>query len=571
MAHINFTNWHRRFDEEGSNIFGRNRQGRDRHGRDSEGFDINDRDRDGYTRNGRHRYEDDRESGDEDEFGNEVGRDGFLRDGYNTWGYDREGYDRYDRDEDGYDRNGYDEYGYNRAELNRNGRNRWGDFVGNRYAYRFDIYGDYIGDDGDYESDENDESESDESDENDESEIDESDSDESDSDEERENEILSINNRSGRLVLDFNTNRGENYALTQIPDCNADLQLPKSVAWEVHEIFNKNKKIFMSLYFSLGDKSFEPFTINSVDLFIEIQRLLNAKLYSIVNTLPDYDIKISILIKTFRKLLSNLYDWLVKRREDWDSRNYCDQNRALFLEAICDYTKIPPMPLPVIKIWDLFLRYIINLCSLNDELFTNIILDYSFSNVVEAYRDVDDPRNSLQRLNTLLDVQGDSCARGWIERIILCVNDYIIKQELLKGNASKLFMGTTMNNLVEVLIKNFKVEEEKKKLGIEKKELDFKEVNLFTYINEFKLSEENNRFVGDLETKKKILKNKLYCFIYERLNKIYNIKDTFELRDNIEKYVDVSIYEEDFNDEEGKYLKKYLKYKNKYLNLKKMS
>jgi hypothetical protein len=531
MAHIN---WHRRYDEDGYNIYGRNREGFDRHDRDSEGFDINNRDRDGYTRNGRHRYEDDRDSGDEDEFGYEVGRDGFRLNGYNRWGYDREGYDENDRDEDDFDRNGYDVHGYNRAELDRNGRTRWDEFVGNRYAYRFDQNGRYIGDDGNYESDE-----------------------------ERENEILSLNNRSGRLVLDFNTDGGENYLLTQIPDCNADLQLPRGVAWEVHEIFNKNKKIFMSLYFSLGNKSFEPFTVNSVDLFIEIQRLLNAKLYSIVNTLPNYDIKISILIKTLRKLLTNLYDWLVKRREDWESQNYCDQNRALFLEAICDYTKVPPILLPVIKIWDLFLRYIINLCSLNDVLFTDIILDYSFSNVVEAYRNeqqyLDDNPESLQRLNRLLDVNGDSCTRGWIERIILCVNEYIIKQELLKGNASKLFMGTTMNNLVELLIKDLKVT---------KKELDLKEVNLFTYINEFKLSEENNRIVGDLETKKKILKNKLYCFIYERLNKIYSIKDTFELRDNIEKYVDFSIFEDEFNDEEGKYLKKYLKYKNKYLNLK---
>jgi len=547
MAHVNWINWHIRYNEDGYNIFGIDRDGFNRNGRDSEGFDINNRDRDGYTRNGRHRYEDDRESGDEDDFGYVVGRDGFRQDGRNRWGYDREGFDEDDRDEEGYDRNGYDEHGYNRAELDRNGRNRWGDFVGNRYVYRFDRYLDYIGDEEEDENDENDES-------------DESQSESDESDGERENEILSLNNTSGRLVLDFNTDRGENYPLTQIPVCNADLPLPSGRAWEVHNLFNKEKKMFMSLYFSLGDTNFEPFTSNSVDLFIEIQRLLNAKLYSIVNTLPDYEIKISILIKTLRKLLSRLYDWLVKRRVDWDFVSYCDQNRALFLEAICDYTKVPPMPLPVTKIWDLFLRYIINLCSLNDELFTDIILDYSFSNVVEAYRDVDDLRNSLQRLNRLIDNEGDSCPRGWIERLILCVNDYIRRQEILKGNVSKLFMETTMNNFVELLIKDLKVT---------KKELDLKEVNLFTYINEFKLSEENNRIVGDLETKKKILKNKLYCFIYERLNKIYYIKDTFELRDNIEKYVDFSIFEDEFNDEEGKYLKKYLKYKNKYLNLKK--
>ena len=60
---------------------------------------------------------------------------------------------------------------------------------------------------------------------------------------------------------------------------------------------------------------------------------------------------------------------------------------------------------------------------------------------------------------------------------------------------------------------------------------------------------------------------KLYCFIYERLNKVYEIKDTFPIRDNIDKYVDHNIDETDFNDKD-KYEKKYLKYKNKYLNLK---
>ncbi len=103
----------------------------------------------------------------------------------------------------------------------------------------------------------------------------------------------------------------------------------------------------------------------------------------------------------------------------------------------------------------------------------------------------------------------------------------------------------------------------------EKKELDLEEVDLFTYINEFKLSKENNNIVGDLETKRKILKNKLYCFIMERLNITYKISDTFPIRDKIDQYIDSSIYEDDFNDIEGKYKKKYLKYKNKYLNIKK--
>jgi hypothetical protein len=80
--------------------------------------------------------------------------------------------------------------------------------------------------------------------------------------------------------------------------------------------------------------------------------------------------------------------------------------------------------------------------------------------------------------------------------------------------------------------------------------------------------EENNGIVGNLEIKKRILKNKLYCFILDKLSKTYNIKNTFPIRDNIDKFVDSSIYEDDFNDIEGKYKKKYLKYKNKYLNLK---
>ena len=128
-----------------------------------------------------------------------------------------------------------------------------------------------------------------------------------------------------------------------------------------------------------------------------------------------------------------------------------------------------------------------------------------------------------------------------------------------------------MYNCVEYLIKDLKVTEKKKLSVDEKEELDLKKVNLFTYIDEFKSSEENNRIVGDLETKRKILKNKLYCFIMERLNKTYKISDTFPIRDKIDKYVDSSIYEDDFNDIEGKYKKKYLKYKNKYLNLKKLS
>jgi hypothetical protein len=554
MARIN---WRNRYDVHGYNIFGRYSDGFDRFDRDEEGYNRRGFDRGGFNRRGFDRDGFNREGYDD---GFAVSRDGFREDGYNIWGYDREGYMRHNRDEDGYDREGYDREGYNRLGLRRNGRDIDGDFIGNTFVYRFDEFGNESSDDefGNESSDDEFGNES--------------------SDDEREGEILSLNNKSGKLVLDFNTDGGENYKLKQIPICNADLPLPSGKAWEVHNLFNKEKKIFMSLYYSLGDTNFEPMTVNSVDLFIEIQRLFNAKLYNIVNTLPDYDIKISILIKALRKLLSKLYNWLVKPRSSWKYSSYCDENRALFCETICDYTKAPPNPLPLLKIWDLYLRYIKNLCLLNDELFTNIIIDYTLSNV-EAYRNDSDSDNSLVTLNRLLDREGgdDSCDKGWIERLILCPNDFIKKQQLLNGNALELFKETKMYNCVEYLIKDLKETEKKeKKEKIEKKELDLDEVEFLPLFEEFKLSKENNNIVGDLETKKRILKNKLYCFIYERLNKVYKISDTFPIRDNIDKYVDHSIDEDDFNDKDKyekkylKYEKKYLKYKNKYLNLKKL-
>ena len=55
-------------------------------------------------------------------------------------------------------------------------------------------------------------------------------------------------------------------------------------------------------------------------------------------------------------------------------------------------------------------------------------------------------------------------------------------------------MGTTMNNLVELLIKNFKVEEEKKKLGIEKKEFDNKDEIIF-FFNKIKRDIRSERFL----------------------------------------------------------------------------
>jgi hypothetical protein len=306
--------WTEKYDINGFNIFGRDNMGFDRYNRDPEGFNRDGRDRGGYNREGEHPSGEDRDDEDEDGFWLSV--DGFRVNDYNIWGYDREGYDRNDRDEEGYDREGYHDWGHNRAGLDRNSDDLE---INLMRVYRFDRNGNDI-----YDNES--------------------------SDDEREGEILTLNNKSRKLVLDFNTVVGENYVLKQIPDCNADIPLPSGKAWEVHNLFNKEKKIFMSLYYSLGDTNFEPMTVNSVDLFIEIKRLFNAKLYNIVNTLPDYDIKISILIKTLRKLLSKLYEWLVKSRIEWEYESYCDQNRAYFREAICDYTKAPPKPLPVLKI-----------------------------------------------------------------------------------------------------------------------------------------------------------------------------------------------------------------------------
>ena len=326
--------WIERYDIDGFNIFGRDNMGFDSYNRDPEGFDRDGLDIGHYNREGGHPSGEDRD--DEDEDGFWLSPDGFRVNDFNIWGYDRSGYDENGWDRDGFDRDGYNSWGDNRARLNRNSDDIEIDLM---REYRFDRNGNDIYVDARSVNARSDDARSDD-----------------------EREILTLTNKSGKLVLDFNTNGGENYKLKQIPICNADLPLPSGKAWEVHNLFNKEKKIFMSLYYSLGDTNFEPMTVNSVDLFIEIQRLFNAKLYSIVNTLPDYDIKISILIKTFRKLLSKLYNWLVKRRSEWKYESYCDENRALFREAICDYTKVPPIPLSLLKSWDLYLRYIKNLC-----------------------------------------------------------------------------------------------------------------------------------------------------------------------------------------------------------------
>jgi hypothetical protein len=571
----NLINWNNRYNSRGYNIWGRDRRGFNEIGRDNSGFDREGKDRDGFNIDGKKYNEWDgsktrRDLYDRD--GSLLDREGFREDGYNIWGYDRMGYNRDGRTFDGYSRRGYDRSHRNRAGLDRYGydengnrqnlrriycygedhsriRNRRSNYWGNSSDSEFSYPGPSSGSSEHSDSSESDSCESD------------------NSGDEREGEILTLNNKNSKLVLDFNIIGGENYKLTPIPVCNADVKYPDGKAYQVHNLFNKEKKLFMHLYYSLGDKFFEPMTVNSIDLFIEIQRLFNAKLYSILVTLPGYAIKISILIKAFRKLLSKLYDLLIKPKSQWGSESYCHQNRAFFLEAICDYTKVPPIPLPLLKIWDLYLRYIRNLCLLNDELFTDIIIDYALSNV-EAYRNDVDRDTSLSTLNRLIDrEEGDSCDKGWIERLILCTNDFIKKQQLLNGNILELFKGSTMYSCVEYLIKDLKKTEKKEKTG--KKELNIDEIDFLPLIAEFKLSQENNSIVGDLETKRRILKNKLYCFILERLNKVYEIKDTFPIRNNIDKYVDHSIYEDDFNDKEGKYKKKYLKYKNKYLNLKK--
>jgi hypothetical protein len=527
-------NWHERYDEDGFNIYGRDAQGFDRHDRDPEGFNRRGLDRDRYNRRG-WRVTDiwgGNDYRDEDDYNNPpIDDDGFNRFDLNRWGFDRTGYNQYDLDEDYYNREGYDSDGYNRAGLDVNGIDQHGRRRNILSIYRRRNHAGEPIDDSDDEF----------------------------SSEDSEEEILSLPNVQNNLFLDINLARIENYPLIQNPVCNADVFMHDSMATEIHRLFNKEKKIFINLYYSLGNMDVEPHTDNSLDLFTEIQRLFTQKLYSIDNSINNYNIKISILIKSLKRLLSKLYDLLLMSRENWRFSRYCDESRLLLTEAICDYSKEPPMPLEYLRTCDLYLRYIKNLCLLNDELFTDIIIDFALSNV-EAY--LEGREKSLETINELLDREGDSCDKGWIERLILCTNYFIKQKQLIEENALQLFKGTNMYKCVEYLITDLKVTE------TVKKELDFKEVNLFTYFEEFKLSEENNRIVGNLETKRKILKNKLYCFIYERLNKIYNIKDTFPIRDNINKYVDSSIYEEDFNDVEGKYKKKYLKYKNKYLNLK---
>lgn len=77
-------------DEDGFNVFGRNKEGFDRDGYDKQGYDRNGFDRAGFTASG-----------------------------YNAKGYDRKGYDRQGYDADGFDRNGFDRNGFNIDGIDR--------------------------------------------------------------------------------------------------------------------------------------------------------------------------------------------------------------------------------------------------------------------------------------------------------------------------------------------------------------------------------------------------------------------------------------------------------------------
>ena len=99
--------------------------------------------------------------------------------------------------------------------------------------------------------------------------------------------------------------------------------------------------------------------------------------------------------------------------------------------------------------------------------------------------------------------------------------------------------------------------------------LKFSDIDLSSLIEEFKESSENENIVGStIREQKEMLKNKIYCFIVQKLSNEYNIREIKELEDliisNIDQYINGS-YQDII---EGKYQKKYLKYKNKYLKLK---
>lgn len=107
------------FDADGYDSFGYDRAGFDcagfdREGRDREGFDTR-----GFSAGGVHRNCD---SYDDDGY-NMYGRD---RDGYNMYGRDREGRDRFGYDRTGLNRDGFDAYGYDATGYDSGGYDRQG-------------------------------------------------------------------------------------------------------------------------------------------------------------------------------------------------------------------------------------------------------------------------------------------------------------------------------------------------------------------------------------------------------------------------------------------------------------
>jgi hypothetical protein len=476
------------------NSLGFNYRGYDIDGFNYSGYNCAGYDRDGYNRERFH-------------------RDGYNREGYNKHGYDRNGYDingfdRCDIDIEGYHRDGYNQRGYNRQGIyNPNyiyERSRREVIEAQNFLMR------------------------------------------------REAElqvskfkILKLTNLSDN-VLYFNLGRIENYPLTQIHICGANVSMHDSTATHVHREFNKEKKQFKKLYYLLGNFDKEPKTDNSLSLFTEIQRLFTDKLYNIKKNIPDYDIKISIVIKSLKNLLSKLYNLLLKPKKDWVSAAYCYQSRRILMEAICDYSTKPEKILPILRTCDLYLRYIKNLCLLNDELFINIIIEYAKSNL-EAYQKHEGVA-TLADINGFFDMPRDlSCDQGWIERLILCPNVFIKTKQLIEKNALQLFEGSSMYKLVDYLIKDLKIP------------IKIEEINFQCLIKEFKVSPENSNIKGDIEEKKKILIDKIYSFICKKLNKEgYDIEPIqVKIQEYVEEFINSDVDESSI--EIDKYKKKYTK------------
>jgi hypothetical protein len=95
------------YDQNGFNREGRDAEGFNREGRDAEGFNHAGFDRRGYDRGG-------------------FNREGFDQYGYNRRGYDYEGYDHTGWNSNGYDRNGFNHEGYDCRGFNMDGRDREG-------------------------------------------------------------------------------------------------------------------------------------------------------------------------------------------------------------------------------------------------------------------------------------------------------------------------------------------------------------------------------------------------------------------------------------------------------------